>query len=70
VLALGDVRRALEHHVLEEVREAGLARLLVAAADVIPEVHRHDRRTLVARQDHPQAVRELMAFDRDVGQRG
>ena len=34
-----DVPRALEHHVLEEVREPGAARLLVLRADVIPELH-------------------------------
>ena len=35
VLALADVPAALEHHVLEEVREAAAAALLVARADVV-----------------------------------
>jgi hypothetical protein len=47
VLALLDVQRTLKHHVLEEVREAGLSRFLVPAADVVPEVDRHDRRAIV-----------------------
>ena len=34
----GDVLRALEHHVLEQVREPGAARLLVGRADVVPEL--------------------------------
>ena len=48
VLALFDVRRALEHHVLEQVREAGLAGLLVLAADRVPQVDGHHRRSRVA----------------------
>ena len=32
------VLRALEHHVLEQVREAGAAGRLVRGADVVPEV--------------------------------
>ena len=53
-----DVLRALEHQVLEEVREAGAARLLVLRADVIPELQVHDRRRVVLGQDHRQAVRQ------------
>ena len=53
-----DVLRALEHHVLEEVREAGAARLLVLRADVIPELQVHDRRRVILGQDHRQAVRQ------------
>ena len=44
VLGLGDVARALEHEVLEQVREAGLARRFVARADGVPEVDGHHRR--------------------------
>ena len=51
-----DVLRALEHQVLEEVREAGAARLLVLRADVIPELQVHDRRRVILRQHHRQAV--------------
>ena len=56
VLGLGDVARALEHEVLEQVREAGPAGLLVARADDVPEVDRDDRRQVVRRDDHAQAV--------------
>ena len=38
VLFVADVLRALEHHVLEEVREAGLADLLAGRADVVGDV--------------------------------
>ena len=57
--ALGHVHRSFEHHVLEEMREAGAARPLVARADVIPDVHRHHRHAGVAMQDHVQAVGQL-----------
>ena len=51
-----DVLRALEHHVLEQVREPGAARPLVFRADVIPDLHVHDRRRVVLGQDDGQAV--------------
>ena len=57
-----DVLRALEHHVLEEMREAGAARLLVLRADVIPELDVHDRRRLVLVQDDDQAVGQHQAL--------
>ena len=53
-----DVLRALEHHVLEEMREAGAARLLVLRADVIPELQVHDRRRVIFGEDHRQPVRQ------------
>ncbi len=67
VLALGHVLGALEHHVLEQVREPGPARLLVAAADVVPQVDRHDRRPSIGGQEHPQAVVQPKALNRNVG---
>ena len=54
----GHVLRALEHHVLEEVREAGAARLLVGRADVIPEVHRDQRQPVILGQDDLEPVRQ------------
>ena len=36
-----DVLRALEHHVLEQVRKTGEAGALIGRADVIPEIDRH-----------------------------
>ena len=53
-----DVLRALEHQVLEQVRKPGPARLLVLRPDVIPELHVHDRRRVILRQHHRQAVGE------------
>ena len=65
VLGLGDVPRALEHEVLEEVRKAGLAGLLVLRADVVPEVDGHHRRQVVRRDDHPQAVVQALVGEGD-----
>ena len=58
-LAFRHVHRSFEHDVLEEMREAGAAGPLVARADVIPDVHGHDRHARVAMQDHVQAVGQL-----------
>ena len=59
------VLAAVEEEVLEQVREAGLAALLVARADVVPEVHRDDRRRVILVDDEPQPVveRELLVGD-------
>src|SRR5207249_701885 len=51
-----DVFRALEHHVLEEVRKAGAPFLLVFRANVVPDRHVHDRRRMVLRENHPQPI--------------
>jgi hypothetical protein len=40
VLIVADVRAALEHEVLEQVREAAAPDLLAAAADVVVEIDR------------------------------
>ncbi|MBI4863473.1 MAG: hypothetical protein HY815_24895 [Candidatus Riflebacteria bacterium] len=61
--------RALEHHVLEEVGEAGLGRRLVHGPDPVPELGRHDRRGLPVQGEHPHPVRQLELLDRErVGQ--
>ena len=72
VLAGAHMRRALEHHVLEQVGEAGPARLLVPRADVVPEVDRDRRRAMVGTGDHPQAVVERVLLDGvgEIGARG
>jgi hypothetical protein len=49
---------ALEHQMLEEVREAGLARPLVLRADVIPQVDRDDRTRVVLVQKDVESVVE------------
>ena len=60
------VLRALEHQVLEQVREAGAAGRLVLAADVVPDVDRDDRRLAVGVHDHAQAVGQGELLVRDV----
>ncbi|MPM75898.1 hypothetical protein SDC9_122892 [bioreactor metagenome] len=56
VLGRRDVARALEHQVLEQVREACPVGQLVAGPDVVPEIDR-DGRGRVVRTDHdPQPV--------------
>ena len=57
-IALVVVLGALEHQVLEEMREAGAARRLVLRADVIPEVHRHDRAGVILVDEHVEPVGE------------
>ena len=45
------VFRTLEHQVLEQMRETGLARRLVRRADVIPDADRDDRRLVIFADD-------------------
>ena len=65
--ALPTCARALEHHVLEQVGEAGLARLLVLGADVVPEVHGDDGREVVLGDDEAQAVGQALVAELDDG---
>ena len=70
--ALPTLRDALEHHVLEEVGEAGLARDLVLRADVVPDVDRDDGREVVLGDDQAEAVGEALVGEghgRDAGHR-
>ena len=60
------VLRALEHHVLEQMRETGAARLFVRRADVIPQVHGDHRQPLVPAQDHVEAVRQRVLLEREL----
>jgi hypothetical protein len=58
--------RAVEHHVLEEMRETGDARHLVAAADPHPVVERHVRDVAIRPDDDAHAIGErgrLHLFD-------
>jgi hypothetical protein len=57
-LAGRDLLRALEHQVLEEVRQAGLRLRAVGGADPVPEPVRHDRRPAVRHDDDLEAVVE------------
>src|SRR5690606_18037372 len=62
------VLRAVEHQVLEQVREAAAAGRLVLAAHAVPDVDRDDRRLVVLVHDHRQAVGqgELLVGDLDL----
>src|SRR3546814_10299791 len=44
----------LKHQMLEQMRKAGLSRLLVLGADVIPHVDGHDWRLVILVHHHPQ----------------
>ena len=63
-----EVLAAVEHQVLEQVREARLAELLVLRSDVVPDVHRHDRRLVVLAHDQREPVveDELLVGDVDL----
>ena len=69
-----DVLRSLEHHVLEEVREAGAAGLLVLRSDVIPDLQVDDRRRVILGQHDGQPVRQrrdlVLQLGRTRGRRG
>ena len=62
--ALRRVRRALEHQVLEQVREAGAVLRLQAHADVVDHRDADGRRAVVLGDDDGQAVVELLDVDR------
>jgi hypothetical protein len=63
VFGLGDVQRTLEHQVLEEVCEAGLALGLMSRAHVVPEVDADDRSAVVLAHDDAQPVGEAAGFN-------
>jgi hypothetical protein len=69
VHVLADVLGPLEHHVLEEVGKSALAGRLVAAADVVPNIGRHQRHRGVPVQDHLQAVVQSESLVLDVDRR-
>jgi hypothetical protein len=64
VLARSYVRRALEHHVLEEMGESGAAVLFVSGTDVVPDVDRHRRRNVVGAGDDAEPVVQSVLDDR------
>ncbi len=70
-------RRALEQHVLEQVRHAGLAVVLVARTDQVGQVDGRLRRARVREQQDREPVRERVLRDtldgralRDAGRKG
>jgi hypothetical protein len=58
---------ALEHDVLEEMGEPGLADLLVLRADVVPDVDRDDRHEVVLGHDDAEPVRQARVGEIDPG---
>ena len=56
----------LEHQMLEQVREAGLARPFVLRADVIPQVHGDDRARAVFVKEDVESVVERVLREREV----
>ena len=66
MLAGADVRGSLEHHVLEEMREAGAALALVARADVVVDGDGEDGRRVILGDDHAQAVLQLGVGELDL----
>jgi hypothetical protein len=63
VRIVADVLRALKHHVLEEVREAGESGAFVGRTDVIPEIGGDERQALVFDQNHFEAVLEFILLE-------
>jgi hypothetical protein len=49
---------ALEHQVLEQVRQPGPAGRFVLRPDVVPEVHRHQRLVSILMDDDVETVGE------------
>ena len=68
VLVLRDVLRPLEHHVLEQVGEAGAPRGFVARADLVPDVDHHLGHAVILVQDHLEAVRQGVLLEVDLGE--
>ena len=61
------VLAAVEHQMLEQVREAGLAGNFVLRADVIPDRDCDDRGLAVLVHDYTQAVIQIEFVERDLG---
>jgi hypothetical protein len=63
------VRAALEHQVLDQVRESGVARRLIAVTDVIPHEHGDLRASRLRFEHHVEPVGEAKPLRRDRGRR-
>ena len=63
MLVRRDVGRALEEHVLEQMREPGAARTFVRRANMIPQVHRDERRRVVLGERDEQPVWQSKGVD-------
>ena len=67
MLAFSYVGGALKHHVLEQVREPGVPRHLIAASHVVSDVYRIHRGAMIGDQNHPQAVIEASLVQCQLG---
>jgi hypothetical protein len=70
VLAVADVLRALEHHVLEQVREARQSLALVARPDVVRDVQGDHGHAVILHELHAQTVVERRLGEIDAHPRG
>ena len=70
MLVLGDVLRALEHDVLEQVGEPRALVGLVLGADLVPDDHGHLGDLVVLVQDHLEPVRQRVLLERQSRQVG
>ena len=66
VLAVADIQRAVEQHVLEEVRQAGAPGRVVLGADIVGDRHRDGGRGMILRQDDLQTIVEGECLQRNV----
>src|ERR1700758_5730699 len=62
VLLGPDVLRALEHHVLKQVGEAGAPSAFIRGTDVVPQVDRDQGKPMILGQDHLQPVLQSVFF--------
>ena len=65
VLALADVLGALEHHVLEQVREPGAPGMFAVRAHVVGDGDPVGGGGVIDRHDYAEAVVQLVLFDRN-----
>ena len=56
MLFIGNIGRALEHHVFKEVGKPGAPDLFTVGTHVVGHIHVHQRIGMVLVQDHGQAV--------------
>jgi hypothetical protein len=61
------LRRALEHQMLEEMRQARFSRRLVGGADLVPDHVGDNRRAVIGNDDQLQSVREREVGDLGAG---
>jgi len=65
VLALADVLRSLEHHVLKEMCEPGAAGVFVVRAHVVGDGDPIGRGGMIDRHDDAKAIVQLVLFNRN-----